>query len=247
MYAQDILVLDNEPLREEESALALNITGEDSGLRGGADLPQIQELEGKITYNPHAHAPFFLPAPRRTGSPVITPDRTRWDLYLIIMPFTLHPAPGESYYEKLTFLVKITDPGVVAFNLFPQQVTTEAEATKSYTISPHFTIAAVDIGLGQVSKEIRFTTLHPTIRAFGEGEPKFYWIYRGGPEHKGVIPETKHVLMVLQVPRGMAALEATISYKVDIAKKIWGVWRSRKGTTDEQLIRWNLKEARPFR
>lgn len=247
MYAQDILMLNNEPLREEKSALTLSITSEDSGLRGGGDLPEIKEVEGKITYNPHAYDPFFLPIRKRGGSPVITPDRTRWDLYLMIMPFTLHPAPGENYYEKLTFLVKISDPRVTAFNLFPKQVTTEAEETKSYTISPHFTIAAtVDIELGQVGKEIRFTTLHPTITAFGEGESRFFWIYEGGPGQKGVRPETKYVLMVLQVPHGMTSLEATISYKVNIAKKILGRWRSKKGATDQQLIQWNLKEARPF-
>lgn len=245
MPAQDILVLDNEPLREEESALTLSITSENMALRGG-DLPQLKELEGKITYNPNAHAPFFLPATRRSGSPVITPDRTRWDLYLMIMPFTLHPAPDESYYEKLTFLVELTNPDVIAFNLFPKQVTTEAEVTKSYTISPHFTIAAVNIELGQADKAIRFTTLHPTVTAFGEGEPRFFWIYKGGPEYKGVIPETKHVLMVLQVPHGMTSLAATISYQAIIAKKIGGSWRPRKGTTGQQLIQWDLTEARPF-
>src|SRR5204863_8967386 len=114
----------------------------------------------------------------------------------------LHEAPSGQFYEKMTFLIEMVDQKATAFDLFPKNITTTVEEIRTYTLSPHFTISQVEEGMGQIGKEIRFTSLRPTITAFGEGESTFYWVYRGFQEQKAVTPETKHALIVLQVPRG---------------------------------------------
>ncbi len=134
----------------------------------------------------------------------------------------------------MTFFVEIANRDVTAFNLFPQNITTGIEA-KTYTLSPHLTFAPTGTGIDQVGKQIHFTSLRPTINAFGEGERSFYWVYEAAQE-EGVAPETKHVLIVLQVPRGTSSIIATISYETVIVRQLLGVWRYRDGTTEARQI-----------
>ncbi|MFL5704648.1 MAG: hypothetical protein ACJ8AG_17685, partial [Ktedonobacteraceae bacterium] len=60
------------------------------------------------------------------------------------------------------------------------------------------------------------------------------------------IPETKHVIIVLQVPPGTQFVEATIRYEVVIAKKLFGVWQYRDGGTNPRQVRWQLHTAPSF-
>jgi len=244
MNTSETLLLSNEPLSDSETTITLDILSDESSLRRELDRKKV--LEGKITYNPKSCHIFFLPPAKRKNSSVFTPDRTKWDLYLIGFPFTLHPAPGERYYKALTCFIELADSQATAFDLFPKHVATKIEETKSYTISPHFKIAEMEVELGQISREIRFTALHPTITAFGEGESTFYWVYKGFQEQKEVIPETKYALIVLQVLRGTQSIGATISYEVDIARRLLGAWRDKESTTDPHPIQWDLSEAKSF-
>jgi hypothetical protein len=75
------------------------------------------------------------------------------------------------------------DQRATAFDLFPRHIATGTEA-KLYTLSPDFTIT--EVGAYQNHRQFRFTSLRPTITAFGEGESTFYWVYETPPEQKGV-------------------------------------------------------------
>ena len=97
----------------------------------------------------------------------------------------------------------------------------------------------------QFSQQIKFMSLHPVITAFGEGENEFYWVYRG-IDGKEVIPETKHVLVVLQVPCGTTSVEGYIQYMVDVASPILRGWIRRNGETDSYALRLNLKDVPLF-
>src|SRR5205807_1755462 len=162
----------------------LEILSAEGGATRGVKLIQKKELEGKVTFNPDRGLIFSLPSTGSTSSQVITPDRTQWDLYLIIIPFTLHKPPSDRYYEEMT--------------------------------------------------------------VFGEGESTFYWVYEKSQEQKGVIPETKHVLVVLQVPRRSTLVAATISYEMVVAREVLGLWRYRDAATDLCPIQWDLSKALPF-
>jgi len=242
----ETLLLTDEPLPESDATITLDILSSDGGGTRGAKLIQKKELEGKITFNHERCQIFFLPpSADPASSQALTPDRTQWDLYLIIIPFTLHKALGESYYEEMTFFVEMANRDVTAFDLFPKNITTDVEA-KTYTLSPHLTITQTETGIGQVGKQIRFTSLHPTITAFGEGERSFYWVYEEAQEQKGVVPETKYALIVLQLPHGTSSITATISYETVIVRQLLGVWRHRDGATEARQIQWDLTGAPVF-
>jgi nucleoside phosphorylase len=242
----EILLLSDEPQQETDATITLDILSSDGSATRGTRLIQKKELAGKITLNPERCPIFFLSPPADTASSqALTPDRMQWDLYLINIPFTLHKALGESYYEEMAFFVEMANQNVTAFDLFPKHITTDVEA-KTYILSPHLTIAPAETGIAQIGKHIRFTSLHPTITAFGEGEHSFYWVYEEAQEQKGVIPETKQALMVLQVPRGTSSITATISYETVIVRQVLGMWRHRDGTTETRQIQWDLTGAPAF-
>src|SRR5579863_2689967 len=237
----------NELLPESETPITLDILSDEEGdRRRGLEFIEKKELAGKITFNPERCRLFFLPPPTNAASSqASTPDRRQWDFYLIIIPFTLHPALRDSYYQKMTFYVEMADQEVTAFDLFPKQITTDVEA-KRYTLSPDLTIVEAKTEAGQIGKHIHFTSLHPAISAFGEGERRFYWVYKEAQTQQGVIPETKHALVVLQVPHGTTAITATISYQTIMARQVLGVWRYTDGVTEERQIQWDLSKATAF-
>src|SRR5260370_41687687 len=96
------LVLGSDPLPESDVSITLGIFSEEGPTRG-RDLAQKKVLEGKVTFNPERCLIYKIPQGESiTPQPIIMPDRTRWDLYLIMVPFTLHRAPGNNYYKELT-------------------------------------------------------------------------------------------------------------------------------------------------
>src|SRR5947209_17688594 len=146
----------------------------------------------------------------------------------------------------MTFFVEMTYPEVTAFDLFPKNIVAPVTETQTFTLSPHLHFQEVEASLGQISRELRFTALHPFITAAGEGEDRFYWTYRGTAPQKEVIPGTKHALVVLQVPRGTPSVEGIARYEVVIAKRMLPGWKYEDGGTDEYVFNWQLQAAPPF-
>lgn len=248
MDETDDLLLSNDPLQEDETTVTLDIFTEQT-LQGSYGLESKKVVEGKITIPKHVHI-FWLPSTISTaGWPSMTPDRTKTDLYLICLPFTLHEPPGTAYYEKVTFFVELADEEWVAFDLFPKHITSSVEVAKTYKLSPHLTIEPAELSLGEITRQITFTSLHPVIMAFGGGENKFYWVYKGledQHEPPKVQPETKYVLIVLGVPVGTESVKGQIEYELGLVKRRFGRWRSTKANVDSYPIHWTLRGAPPF-
>ncbi len=248
----DILIFTNEPLPPSKTTITQAILSKENVLQGSetrgldTDLPQRTILEGRVTFDPRGRIFFIPPQESTVDEPLLAPDREKWDLYLVNCPFTLHMAPGNAYYEELTFFVELTTPGAVAYAMFPDSITAEVEETKTYTFSPQITFKDVGISVGQVGKQFQFKGLRPTITSFGTGESKFYWVHRGFKEQKVVIPETKQALIVLQVPRGVSLIEGKIYYRTVIVKKMVGGFRKKDGYVDDCPIRWELQGAPPL-
>jgi len=248
MKDDDIFVFSNEPLTPSQTTVTLSILSEENVLkgsdtRGGYDLPQRTVLEGQITLDPRGRIFFIPPLDSTVSEPLLAPDRKKWDLYLAYLPFSLHPAPGKAYYEELTFFIDLATPDAIAYDLFPDGIISEVEETKTYTLSPQVTFKEVEISLGQVSRQIQFKGLHPTITAFGKNENKFYWIHQGFKEQKAVIPESKHAAVILQVPRGTSFVEGKIYYNIIIVKKMVGGFKQKDGKVNAYPIRWDLHDA----
>src|SRR6266566_1529355 len=251
MKDDDIFVFSNEPLTPSQTTVTLSILSEENVLkgsdtRGGYDLPQRTVLEGQITLDPRGRIFFIPPLDSTVSEPLLAPDRKKWDLYLAYLPFSLHPAPGKAYYEELTFFIDLATPDVVAYDLFPDGIISEVEETKTYTLSPQIMFKEVGISLGQVSKQIQFKGLRPTITAFGKNEQKFYWIHQGFKEQKAVIPESKHAAVILQVPRGTSFVEGKVYYSIKIVKKMVGGFKQKDGNVNAYPIRWDLHDTLPL-
>lgn len=252
MDAEGILVFTDEPLATSQQTVTLSILSQENALKGpdgttrGSGSPPRTIYEGNITFNPRGDRIAFIPpAVGADPDPLIGPDRKRWDLYLVSQPFTLHAAPDNRYYEQVKFSIELLTPGAVAFDLFPDGITTEVETTKTYTLSPQIRFKEIEASLGQIGKQLQFRGLRPTITAFGGGEHKFYWIHQGYREQKAVAPGTKQALMVLQVPRGTRYIEGKISAGVVIMKKMLE-WRRKDGFVPEYAFRWELQDTTPF-
>ena len=251
MNDNDILVFSNEPLSPSFSTVTLSILSQENVVkgtdtRGVHDLPQRTVLEGQITLDPRGRIFFIPPFDSTVSEPLLMPDRKKWDLYLVYLPFTLHLAPGKAYYEELTFFIDLATPDVVAYDLFPDGIISEVEETKTYTLSPQVTFKEVGISLGQVSKQIQFKGLRPIITAFGKNEQKFYWIHRGFREQEAVIPESKHAAVILQVPRRTSFVEGKVYYSIKIVKKMVGGLKQKDGNVNAYPIRWDLQDASPL-
>jgi nucleoside phosphorylase len=247
------LVFSNEPISVSKTTVTLSVLSGENVLKGseeatrGSDLLMKTVLEGNITFNPRGDRIFFIPPVESTVSePSLMPDRKKWDMYLISLPFTLHSTPGNSYYEQVTFFVELATPDAIAFNLFPESISSEVEETKTYIFSPQIKFKEVEVNLGQIGRQLQFKGLRPTITAFGEGESKFYWVHQGFKEQKAVIPETKHALIVLQIPRGTLFVEGKIYYQTVIVKKMLGEWRKKDGFVKDYPIRWELQDVPSF-
>lgn len=240
------LLLSDAPLLEDESTVTLDIFTEQT-LQGSYGLEQTKVLEGKITVPKDARVFWIPPTAGTTGQPCMAPDRTKVDLYLICLPFTLHEPPVTAYYEKVTFFVELASKETVAFDLFPRNITSSSEVTRTYKLSPQITIEPVGLSfLGEITRQITFTSLRPVITAFGEGEHSFYWVYRGTEDAPKVVPETKQALIILQVPLETAAVDGQIHYEVVLAKRRFGTWRSTQPRVDSLPVYWTLRGTPPF-
>jgi hypothetical protein len=251
MNDDDILIFSNESFAPSNTTVTLSIMSEENVLQGtgsrrGQDLQLRTVFEGQITLDPRGRIFFIPPLESTVSEPVLMPDRKKWDLYLVYLPFTLHVAPGKAYYEELTFFIDLATPDVVAYDLFPDGIVSELEETKTYMLSPQVMFKEVGISLGQVSKQIQFKGLRPTITAFGKNEQKFYWIHQGFKEQKAVIPESKHAAVILQVPRGTSFVEGKVYYSIKIVKKMVGGFRQKDGNVNAYPIHWDLQDAFPL-
>jgi nucleoside phosphorylase len=253
MNNDGIIVFSNEPLASSKTTVTLAILSGENILqgtetRGVYDLSQMTVFEGQITLDPRGRIFFIPPLDSTASEPLLMPDRKKWDLYLVYLPFTLHraPDPDRAHYEELTFFIDLITPDAVAYDLFPDGIISEVEETRTYTLSPQVMFKEVGISLGQVSKQIQFKGLHPTITAFGKNERKFYWIHQGFKEPKVVIPGSKHAAVILQVPRGTLFVEGKVYYSIKIVKKMVGGWKQKDGNVKAHPIRWDLQDTTPL-
>lgn len=235
--------LENTPLPDTDTVIAFDIFA-DEGKRG--EISQKKLLEGKITLNPDRCLLFFIP-PDLPGAEseqfVVAPEREKWDIYLLMLPFTLHDTPSYAYYHEVTFWVELLSPEATVLDFFPRNIPTEAAAEQRYILNPGIQVQPRQAGEQENIHSIRFAALHPIVTAFGEGQSQFYWKYEGYKGQKAVMPETKQALAVLQVPRGTTEVVGTIRYELLMAMKHLSVWKWFDGETEPYTMRWKLNEA----
>ncbi len=238
---KDDLLFSNEFLKESSESFIFDIaTGDDTTSKGDwwQERGITQELIGKITFDPSSTRISPLPSPNYENDPL-------WDFYFIYIPFNLHPTYENRKYQKVTFFVELTHPQTTAFDLFPKNVTVPIDETRGFVLSPQLKFGEIETNLGQISREIQFTSLHPSITALGEGERIFYWLYSSNALQDEVLPGCKHALIVLRVPRGLTTVEGKIAYEVVTARRLGVGWRYVNGKTPPLPISWKLDRTSP--
>lgn len=234
------LILKTQPIPESEKLVSLKIFSE---LKFRGDVTS-RITESQVTLG--RGQILFIPSSNLISShPIMTPDRSIWDLYLIHIPFTIHELPEDSYYQKVKFEIDLADQDVTALDLLPKNITSKVEVTKTYILSPQFKFKEIEGSAGEFGYQICFDSLRSVISAFGIGECQFYWVYTSYKNQR-LFSGTKHVLIVLQAPKRTKSIYAKISYEVVIAKKLFGTWMSKDAMTDCYPMKWNLYGAKPF-
>lgn len=247
------IILGSEPLPETETTITLDFFDpKNRDLRMGTGLPERQEREGKITFNPAYCKIFALASAFIPGSAAIPSQQERkQDFYLLTMPFTVHKAPGTGYYEEITFQISIQDQQTTVSDLFPGQIVDAVEREPVVSVTSDFSIGQMKEPDAQLpGKSFCFPTLYPAITAYGKGEEIFYWLYEPAPGQKDVSTGIKHILFVLQTPHGTPSVVATISGETMFkpALKLWDsdLSEALRKETESREVHWNLAEAVPF-
>ncbi len=235
------MILKDQPLTESQKLMTVDLFSEEKIM--GQEHAPIKLLESQVTIGKEYI--FFIPPQKSHSAALIMPDRTKRDLYMIRIPFTLHEPSENKYYQKVIFQIELDNRDAVAFDLLPKNVTSTVHVTKTYTISPQFKFKGVEGTIGGINSTISFESLHPIITAFGEGENRFYWIY-ARQQDQPVPPGTRHTVIILDVPRGTKAVNGNIYYEVVISQKIFGDLLPKKAKTNHYPIKWNLNEAKPL-
>lgn len=245
MPIKEELFLSDKPLGRSNTSISLDVFSV-ATLLGSVPkwLAEKRVLEGTITADPERCLLYALqPAEFHPGVASAPP---LWDAYLLVLPFTLHEAPGNRYYKKMAFLLEFTTQQTTILDVFPRQIHESRETSKAYTLSPENRIVEVSGGETQAHRQFRYETLQPTIRAYEKDRGSFYWIYDGSNQEKEVSPGTRYVLVVLRVPHGTHVLAGTISYEIELAKALLGMWETREALTDRFSLLLDLRNAIPF-
>jgi nucleoside phosphorylase len=217
---QPIIFFSNAPLPPEEGQVTLEVLAELDDTRRG--YPETKNLEqkfpqGQITLNPSSCLIFPLPPPANPEPSLLALDRSHWDLYLISIPFTLHPPYQHSTYDRFSFFVELdTSTQAIAQDLFPKHVLTPIASDTEYTISPMGTFQQLSPDTPPSGPRFRIELLQPKILAFGQGLPNFYWRYEAPGNGTGIQPETKYVFLIVRVPSGTTSIHGTIHCKATL-------------------------------
>lgn len=213
------IFLEDQPAKDDEALLVLNLYSEENILGEEDYLKKVKEAEisvGKVHIS-------FLPDENNTfPGAILTPDRSKWDLYLVHIPFTIHETPTGSHYEKVKFMVSLEEYAT-AFDLLPKNVYMEENIEKKYALSPELKFLEFGMKVGEIKYEISFERLKPIIKVFGVGENEFYWIYKNLNNQEDFSGQ-KHALIVLEVPTNTKSVSGNIFCEAIIEKKILGIW-----------------------
>jgi hypothetical protein len=135
----------------------------------------------------------------------------------------VHPPEGERRYKWVEFQVTLDQPDMLAYDLFPHDITREEKAESIIAVSPQFkflsklvtgTEAGVEVD-GKFERKLSQSIMQPIISAFGAGEQKFYWKF-DAPENQNLIPGSRHVFAVLRLPADAKTVEGKI-----FLKRLW--------------------------
>jgi hypothetical protein len=158
----------------------------------------------------------------------------KFDVYLIQFAMTWHDLPRNDL-DELGFSVKLL-AGTIALALMPFRYGVEVTEKAEAKIAPEIEAEGVKVSLGEVyGREISFSYLKPTIRAYGLQESEFSWTMRD----QAIQPGAEQFVCVVGVPKQSKQITLQVS-----AFTQWsGGWSSAAGieSTDEKIMQVSLQ------
>lgn len=236
------ILLKDKPSKDAETLFILDLYSEENIL--GEENFQKKVKEAEISVGKF-HISFLSDGNSMFPAAIINPDRSKWDLYLLYIPYTIHEAPRGSYYEEVKFMIRL-DSCATAFDLLPKSVYMNENVEKEFSISPEWKFMECGTKIGEAKYKISFEKLRPIIKVFGMGESEFYWIYKN-PRNQEDFSGQKHALIILEVPKNTKSINGNIFCEAVIEKQIFGIWTHKQAKiTKERDIIFNLHEATPL-
>lgn len=256
MEDHNVLFLSNEPLKHTETSIMLDLRGIDTSrsANGGSwesdfDYDETGLLEGQILFDP-AQIRLFSIAPGSDATLPFSfaPDPQRWDLYLMIVPFSLPGSTNATYsYKMLLFSLTVSNDTLEILDLFPREILSDEDGKKGYTVSVHGRFQETENALFNIGKQLRFAPLRPKISAFESGKQRFSWIYQGRDAEENIEAETKYALTIFRAPRGAALISGKIMCQTLLQKTRFGVKFKRTARTKDCPFQHSLVNLPPFR
>lgn len=111
----------------------------------------------------------------------------RYDMFLVQFACSLTPPKG-STISSTQFYVKVgltggDETSTVAHDLSPLSIAHFEESNVKVKLAPSLKFEKiVDVGLGEVSFDIKYSVLTPEITGFGVGEAEFGWMLTGSSQ-----------------------------------------------------------------
>jgi hypothetical protein len=159
---------------------------------------------------------------------------SKFDVYLTQLAMTWRQLP-RSDLDQIGFSVKIP-AGTIALALMPFRYGVEVTEKAETKISPEVEAEGIKVSLGEVyGRDISFSYLRPTIRAYGLQESEFSWTMRD----QAVQPGAEQFVCVVGVPKRSKDIVLRVS-----AFAQWsGGWSSAAGieSTDERVMQVSLQ------
>ncbi len=155
----------------------------------------------------------------------------RYDVYWI--EFVV--SPGEDVADELSellFTVSMQDATAIALELVPLRYGTEA-SVKQKAQTPEVSVEAPNggkVAVGEIYEQtIEYKELKPTVMATGLHDANFGWVIKGD----ALDPSSKRLIAIVGVRKNTH--EIPLALTVAGTLRDWGLFQSRRATTEPQL------------
>jgi hypothetical protein len=231
MSNAEIIMLGDEPIPASEVETQLDFYSRQGTLGQGGGMAI---KEGTITLG-RADIRRIKPDTKAPLKSV----RQNIDRYLVILPFTLHPAEGNRKYKKVRFEVELALKDAIASELMPDRVSKEENIKDTYAIDGTVEYKGVSV-TGKVSSEVSFTGLKPVIASYGAGQSNFGWEFTAQSD-QGVALGSTRVAAILEVPPNQPVVAANIAYTLEVERWVMDMWKKISAKTGIYLVQFDFR------
>jgi hypothetical protein len=160
------------------------------------------------------------------------------DTYLLIrFSFSLEPPNGHEI-EQVRLGAELRGPSCkpdpVAFDLFPLDVTEEAQRDVKLTFAPSLKLERIEASVGSAETTIHIARVQPVISALGLGTASPAWIMRRHPKHP--LLGSRMSYAVIAYPSTAPEIEIQIGLTATVRAGRFGLWRLRTPETSQAAL-----------